>query len=238
VSDQPRPARISRFDPINWPSGTGLALFLAWVAYAVACTVWVQALLWTVLPTGLTLYLIAERYPRRVVLLLVVPLTMLTAGSQLVAARVDTPTWVAFAIYLFGCAYFSTVICVPNRDRRIALLPRRLLGERFAARLAWTRFEESLTAANAVVRHISDSEETGDCQAAMRRLATEARRESGRGGTWAEAWAAQATWLDALSAVVGIEPSVAQVRNVHELLRELERAHVRAIERTSVLDPG
>jgi hypothetical protein len=200
--------------------------------------VWVRVLLWTVLPTGLTLYLIAARYPKRLVLLLVMPLTVMTAASQVVAGRSDTPTWVAFAIYLSGCAYFSTVVCVPNRDRRVALLPGRLLGERFSARLAWTRFEESLTAANAAVRHISDIEHSSDCQATLQGLATEARREAHRGGIWAEAWAAQATWLDALDDVAGIEPSVDQARRVHDLLRDLERAHVRAIERTSVLDPG
>jgi hypothetical protein len=232
------PARLSRLDPANWPSGTGTVIFIGWIAYAVASTVWVHQLLWTVLPSGLALYLFAERYPWRLVLLLALPLTMLTVVSQILATRSDAPTSIAFAIYLVACAYFSLVVCVPNRDRWIARLPRRLLGQRFEVRLAWTRFEESLLAANAVVRQIGDNDDDGRRQAALRRLATVGRRESRCGGTWGEAWTAYATWLDALGQLVGIEPSVDQVRHVHDLLVDLDGAHMLAIERTSILDPA
>ncbi len=236
MSEQPRRARISRLDPTNWPSGTGTVLVFAWLAYAVASAVWVHLLLWTVLPSGLTLYLFAERYPWRVVLIFVVPLTLLTAFSQVVAISPDAPISVAFAIYLIACGYFSFVVCYPNRDGWIARLPRWLLGERFAARLAWARFEESVVAANAVVRQINASEDQGGKQAAIHRLAMEARRESRRGGTWQEAWAAHATWLEGLGQLVGIEPSADQVRHVKDLLAELDGAHMLAIERTAVID--
>ncbi len=238
VSDQPRPARLSRLDPLNWPTGVGLLLFVAWLAYAVAMNVWVHPLIWTVLPSGLTLYLIAERYPWRVIVLLVVPLTILTAVAQVVATWSDVPTSIAFATYLVACVYFSVVVCVPNRDRSIARLPRRLLGERFDARLSWTRFEESLVAANGIVRQITDSGDEGTRQAAIRELAHEGRREAARGGTWQAAWVAFATWLDALDRLVGTEPSPDEVRHVHDLLVALDAAHMEAIEQTSILDPA
>jgi hypothetical protein len=238
VSERPRRARISRLDPTNWPSGTGTVLFFAWLAYAVASTVWVHLLLWTVLPSGLTLYLFAEWYPWPVVLIFVGPLTLLTTFSQVVAISPDAPTWVAFAIYLIACGYFSFVLCYPKRDGWIARLPRRLLGERLAARLAWARFEESAVAANAVVRQINASEDQGDRQAAIHRLAMEASRESRRGGTWQEAWAAHATWLEGLGKLVGIEPSADQFRHVNDLLAESNGAQMLAIERTAVVDPA
>ena len=137
--NEPRRARLSRLDPTNWPSGTGIVLFLAWLAYAVATTVWAHLLLWTVLPLGLSLYLFAERYPWRVILVVAVPLTLLTACSQAVGFWLDAPTWAAFAIYLVACAYFSFVVCYPARDAWIARLPGWVLGESFAARLAWAR---------------------------------------------------------------------------------------------------
>jgi len=238
VSEQPRRARFSRLDPTNWPSGTGTVLFVAWLAYAFASTVWVHLLLWTVLPSGLTLFLFAERYPWRGVLIFVVPLTLLTAFSQVVAISSEAPTWVAFAIYLIACGYFSFVVCYPNRDGWIARLPRWLLGERFAARLAWARFEDSVVAANAVVRQISASDDQGGRQAAIHRLALEARRESRRGGTWREAWAAHAAWLEGLGELVGIEPCADQVRHVNDRLAEADGAQMLAIERTAVVDPA
>jgi hypothetical protein len=224
-------------DPTNWPAGTGTVLFFAWLAYAVAITVWVHLLLWTVLPSGLTLYLVAEWYPWRVVLIFVVPLTLLTAFSQVVATSSDTPTWVAFAIYLIACGYFSFVVVYPHRDAWIRRLPRRVLGERFAARLAWAHFEESLVKANASLHRIDAGEDLGGSQATIHRLAMEARRESRRGGTWQEAWAAQATWLDGRWHLVGIEPSADQARHVKGLLAELDAAHMLAIERATVVDP-
>jgi hypothetical protein len=228
---------MSRLDPINWGPGTGAVLVFAWFAYAVASALWVHPLLWTVLPSGLTLYLFAERYPWRLVLIFVVPLTLLTAFSQVVAISPDAPTWVAVAIYVIACSYFSSVVCYPNRDGWIARLPGWLLGERFAARLAWARFEESVVAANAVVRHVNASEDQSSRQAAIHRLAMEARRESRRGGTWQEAWGALATWLEGLGTLVGIEPSADQARHVKDLLAGLDGAHMLAIERTEVVDP-
>ena len=216
----------------------GAVLFVAWLAYAVASTVGLHLLLWTVLPSGLALYLFAERYPWRVVLIFVVPVTLLTALSQVVAISSDAPTWVAFAIYLIACGYFSFVVCYPNRERWIARLPGWLLGERFATRLAWTRFEASLVAANGAVRQINASEDQGGRQTEIHRLAVEARRESRRGGTWQEAWAAQAAWLEGLGELDGIEPSADRFRHVNDLLAESDGAHMLAIERTAVLDPA
>ncbi len=155
MSGDSRHARLSRLDPVNWPPGIGIVLFVAWLAYAIASTLWVHLLLWTVLPVGLALYLIAERYPLRVVLLVIAPLTFVTVLSQAVAVLPITPTWAAFAIYLVGCAYFSLVVCYPERDRMVARLPRPVLGETFAARLSWARFEDSVMATNAVVRKIN-----------------------------------------------------------------------------------
>jgi len=238
VSDQPRRARIPRLDPTDWPSGTGAVVFVAWVAYAVASTAWVHLLLWTVLPLGLTLYLFAERYPWRVILILIVPLTLLTAFSQVVAISSEASTWVAFGIYLVACGYFSLVVCYPNRDRWIGRLPVRLLGERFAARLAWARFEEALAAANALVRQINAREDQDARQTAINRLAVEARRESRRGGIWQEAWAAQAAWLEGLGQLVGMEPTADRFRHVNDLLEESDEAHMLAIERAAVVDPA
>ena len=86
VSDHSRHARLSRLDPINWPPGTAIVLFIAWAAFALVSTVWLRPLLWTVLPIGLTLYLYAERYPWRVNLTFVAPLALLDgarAGRRL-----------------------------------------------------------------------------------------------------------------------------------------------------------
>jgi hypothetical protein len=229
---------MSRLDPTNWPSGTRIVLFVAWLAYAVASTLWVHPLLWTVLPSGLTLYLFAERYPGRVLLILVVPLTLLTAFSQVIATSPDASIWIAFAAYLIACGYFSFVVCYPNHDGWMARLPKWLLGDRTAARLAWARFEESVVAANALVRPLHASEDPAGRRKAIDRLALEARRESRRGGTWQEAWAALATWLEGLGNVVGIRPSADQVRHISDLLAELNRAHLQAIERAAVVEPA
>ncbi len=238
MSVRPRFAPFSRLDPIKWPAGTGIALFFGWIAYGVAINILVHPLIWTVLPLGLTLYLVAERYPWRVILLLVLPLTVLTAISQVVSTWSDAPTWTAFGIYLIACASFSLVVCGPDRDRWIARLPSRLLGDRFEARLAWTRFEESLVAANAAVRHISEGEDPAARHAEMRGIAMEARRECRRGGIWRAAWAAQATWLEALDALVGREPSADQGRHIRDLLEDLDGAHMLAIARTGEIDPA
>lgn len=228
---------MSRLDPTNWPPGTGTALFVVWLAYAIACTVWVPALLWTVLPAGLTLYLFAAWYPWRVVVILVVPVVVLTAYSQVVATSPEAPIWIAFAIYLVACGYFSFIVSYEHLNRWIARLPSWILGERFAARLAWVRYEDSAMAANAVVRQDRAGGDHSGREAAIDRLATVARREARRGGTWQAAWAAQAAWLDGLRALDGADPSADRRRHVTKLLEEMNDAHMLAIERTSAIDP-
>ena len=238
MSQQPRRTLISRLDPANWPRWMGIVLVVAWLAYAIASAVWAHLLLWTVLPSGLTLYLLAERYPWRVILFLVVPLTLLTAASQIVGIWLDAPTWVAFAIYLVACGYFSFVVCYPSRDRWIARLPGWLLGASFAARLAWARFEESVVATNALVRQINAGKERSDGRTGIHRLAVGARRESGRGGPWQEAWDAHARWLDGLGELIESEPTADALKHVNDLLAESNRAQMLAIERTDLMgDP-
>jgi len=212
----------------------GIVLVVGWLAYAIASAVWVHLLLWTVLPSGLMLYLVAERYPWRVILLLVAPLTLLTATSQIVGIWLDAPTWVAFAIYLVACGYFSFVVCYPSRDRWIARLPGSLLGASFAARLAWARFEESVVAANALVRQINAGQDRSSGRDGIHRLAVEARRESGHGGPWQEAWDAHARWLDGLGELIESEPTSDALRHVNDLLAESNRAQLQAIERTDL----
>lgn len=236
VSDHSRHARLSRLDPAHWPPGTAIVLFVSWAAFALVSTVWLRPLLWTVLPIGLILYLYAERYPWRVNLTLVAPLALLTGLAQVVAST-DSPTVVAFGIYLIACVYFSAVTLFPDRDRLIARLPGWFLGARFAARLAWVRFEDSLVAGNAAVRQVDAGDDHGARQATLDRLATQARRESRRSGAWHKAWIALAEWLEALSELVGTEPTPDQARHVHSLLGELDGAHMSAVEATSVLDP-
>ena len=235
MSGDTRHARLSRLDPVNWPPRMGVVLFVAWLAYAIASTLWVHLLLWTVLPLGLALYLIAERYPWRVVLLLVAPLAVVTALSQAVAVVPDAPTWAAFAIYLVGCGYFSFVVCYPDRDRAVAGLPGRVLGEPFTARLSWGRFEESVMATNAVVRKINAGGRETAGREALERLAADARRESARGGIWQEAWAAHAAWLDGLGELVGTESTPTALRHVNELLAESNRVQMLAMEQTDQL---
>jgi hypothetical protein len=232
MSGDSRNARLSRLDPVNWPPGIGIVLFVAWLAYAIASTLWVHVLLWTVLPVGLALYLIAERYPLRVVLLVIAPLTLVTVVSQAVAVLPITPTWAAFAVYLVGCGYFSLVVCYPERDRVVARLPSRVLGETFAARLSWARFEDSVMATNAVVRKINAGGRESAGRQALERLAAEARRESARGGIWREAWAAHAAWLDGLGEMVGAEQTPEALRHVNELLAESNRVQMLAMETT------
>jgi hypothetical protein len=235
---EPRHTRVSRLDPINWPSGTGIVLFLFWVAYAVACTVWVHLLLWTVLPSGLALYLFAERYRWPVIVIFVMPLTLMTAFAQVVATWADTPLWISFAIYLIACAYFSVVVSDPNRDGWAARLPGWLLGERFSARLAWARFEKSLVAANALVRQTNAGEDQAGRHAALGRLVTHARRESGRDRTWRNAWTAHAAWLEGLDTLVASDPSADRFQRVNHLLAEANGAHMLAIDRTRAVDPA
>jgi hypothetical protein len=235
VSEHPRRALISRLDPANWPPGMGIVLVVAWLAYAVAIAVWVHLLLWTVLPSGLTLYLLAERYPWRVILFLVVPLTLLTITSQIIGIWLDAPTWVAFAIYLVACGYFSSVVCYPSRDRWLARLPGWLLGASFAARLSWARFEESVVAANALVRQINAGQDRSSGRDGIHRLAVEARRESGHGGPWQAAWDAHARWLDGLGEIVESEPTADALRHVNDLLAESNRAQMLAIEQTELV---
>jgi hypothetical protein len=213
-------------------------LFVAWLAYAVASTLWVNLLIWTVLPAGLALYLIAAWYPWRVVLILIAPLTLLTVLSQVVAISPEAPIWIAVAIYLVACGYFSFFVSSDERDRWIARLPRWLLGERFAGRLAWARFEAAVIEANAVVRQIDANEGQGGRQAAIQRLATEARRESRRSGSWQGAWAAQARWLDGLGELVATKPSADVLRRVNDALSAMNGAHLLAIERTTGVDPA
>jgi len=232
MSGDSRHARLSRLDPVNWPPGIGIVLFVAWLAYAAASTLWVHLLLWTVLPVGLALYLIAESYPLRVVLLVIAPLTFVTVLSQAVAVLPITPTWAAFAIYLVGCAYFSLVVCYPERDRMVARLPRRVLGETFAARLSWARFEDSVMATNAVVRKINSGGRESAGRQALERLAAEARGESVRGGIWQGAWAAHAAWLDGLGELGGAEQTPEALRHVNELLAESNRVQMLAMEQT------
>ena len=55
--------------------------------------------------------------------------------------------------------------------------------------------------------------------------------------TWREAWTALAAWLETLIDLVGTEHTPDQVRHVHQLLVELDGAHMSAIEKTATLDP-
>ena len=66
----------------------------------------------------MTLYLRAERYPWRVVLIFVLPITLLTAFAQAVRVWFDAPTWIAFAIYLVAAGVFSLSAVGTRRDRR------------------------------------------------------------------------------------------------------------------------
>ncbi|MFL5673761.1 MAG: hypothetical protein ACJ779_02035 [Chloroflexota bacterium] len=238
MSDQPRRAPFSRLDPINWPAGTGIALFIAWAAFAVVTGLWATVLLCTVLPAGLALFLIAERYPWRVVLLLVVPLAILTIVAQVLATWPVAPTWLAFAIYVLACGIFSFVLLAPDRDEWVARLPVWFLGEAFDARLAWPRFEHSLVAANASVRQLDAVETDSEPERVIDRLAEEARVAARRGGIWQDAWAALATWLEELHEVARPTPAPDQARRIHELLADLDGAHMLALERTGAIDPG
>jgi hypothetical protein len=152
--------------------------------------------------------------------------------SQVVAGMPDAPTWAAFAIYLVGCGYFSLVVCSPNRDRVVADLPDRVLGEPFVARLAWARFEDSVLATNAVVRTINAGGHESAGRQAIERLAAEARGESARGGIWQDAWAAHAAWLDGLGEMVGADQTPDALRHVNELLAESNRVQMLAMEQT------
>jgi hypothetical protein len=236
VGEDPRRARISRLDPTNWPSRTGTVVFLVWLAYAVASTVWLPLLLWTVLPSGMTLYLRAERYPWRVVLIFVLPITLLTAFAQAVRVWFDAPTWIAFAIYLVAAGVFSLVVADPRET--IARLPGWLLGEPVATRLVGARFAESVQAANAMVLPINAGEDRTRSRAEIHRLAIDARRESRHRGTWQGAWAAHAAWLEGLAALLETEPTDDEFRRVNSLVVEANEAERLAIERARAVDPA
>ncbi len=114
----------------------------------------------------------------------------------------------------------------------VARLPSRILGKTFAARLSWARFEDSVMATNAVVRKINAGGRESAGRQALERLAVEARRKSGRGGIWQEAWAAHAAWLDGLGELVGADQTPDALRHVNELLTESNRVQMLAMEET------
>jgi hypothetical protein len=236
VGEQPPQARISRLDPSHWASGARIVVFFVWLAYAAACTIWAHPLLWTVLPAGVTLYLRADRYPWRVILIFVTPITLLTALAQAVNAWFDAPAWLAFSIYLLACVLFSLVMADP--DGTIARLPGWLLGEPFATRMVGGRFAESVEAANALVPQINSGDDRTNTQAEIHRLATEARLESLRTGTWQDAWATHAGWLEGLENLMTVGPTDAAFRHLNDLATAAYEAERRAIERANALDPG
>ena len=238
VSDRTRRAWTSRLDPINWPSGTGIVLFVAWVAYAVVSTVWLHLLLLDGPSDG------PGAVPLR--------RALSVAGDRDLRHPADGPDRLRAGRRDVGRhAALDQLRDLPDRlrlflGRRVRPEPRRLdarlpgwlLGKRFSARLAWSRFESSLVAANALVRQTNAGGDQTGRHAALGRLATQARRESGRDRTWLEAWAAHAAWLDGLDTLAGIEPTPDQIRPVNDLLDDANRVHMRAIEQTAVLDPA
>jgi hypothetical protein len=173
-----------------------------------------------------------------VIVLFVLPLTLITAFSQLVAISPAVPIWGSLAIYLLACGYFSFVVTYANLDRWVVRLPRWFVGDQFVARVAWARFEEAAVAANAVVRQVSAGGDHVGRQAAIHRLAIDARREAGRGGIWQEAWTAQGAWLEALGELLGRQPTADEVRHLNHLLEGMNGAHLAAIERSRVADPA
>jgi hypothetical protein len=223
-------------DPINWPSGAGTVVLVVWLAYAVASNVWMYPLIWTVLPTGMTLYLRAKRYPWRAILIFVPPLTLLTAFSQVVGTWFDAPMLVAFAIYLAACGLFALVVTDPQKTYE--RLPAWLLGEPFATRLVGARFEDASEAANEMVRRINANEDPSGQKVEINRLAAEARRESRRSGTWREAWATHAAWLEGLAGLLDAEPTDDEFRHVNDLVLEANEAQRLAVEQAKVVDPA
>jgi hypothetical protein len=236
VGEQPQQAGTSRLDRGHWPSVARTLVFVVWLAYAAACTVWVHPLLWTVLPAGVALYLRADRYPWRVILIFVMPITLLTALAQAVNAWFDTPAWVAFSIYLLACVLFSLVMADP--EQTIERLPGWLLGEPFATRLVGARFVESVEAANALVPQINSGEDRSTSQAEIHRLAEEARLEAQRSGTWQEAWATHAAWLEGLESLLTVGPTDDGFRRLNELSTAAYEAENMAVERAKALDPA
>lgn len=236
MGEQPAPAGSSRRDPTEWPRRKRIAVLLVWLAYAVASTIWIHPLIWTVLPTGMTLYLRAERYPWRAVLIFVPPLTLLTAFSQVVGTWLDAPIWASFAIYLAACGLFALV--VTDSRETYARLPASLLGEPLATRLVGARFEDASEAANEIVRRINANEDPGGQKAEIHRLAAEAQRESRRSGTWRDAWATHAAWLEGLAGLLDAEPTDDEFRHVNDLVLEANEAQRLAVERAMVVDPA
>jgi hypothetical protein len=221
---------------MTWPSGAGMVVLVVWLAFAVASNVWMYPLLWTVLPSGIALYLRAARYPWRVILIFVVPITLLTTSAQAASAWLDAPVWVAFSIYLVACGLFSLVLA--DSHATIARVPRWLLGEPVATRVVGARFAESVEAANATVQRINAGDDRSGNRAEIRRIAIEARRQSRRDGTWQEAWATHATWLEGLVDLLETEPTDDEFRHLNHLVVEANEAERLAIERAKALDPA
>ncbi|MEA2619702.1 MAG: hypothetical protein QOC97_475 [Chloroflexota bacterium] len=221
---------------MTWPPGARVVVLLVWLAYAVASNLWIYPLFWTVLPTGIALYLRIARYPWRVVLIFVVPITLLTTFAQAVSASLEAPVWVAFSIYLVACGLFSVVVA--DSRETIARVPGWLLGEPLATRLVGARFAESVEAANATVHRINAGDDPSGSRAEIRRIANGARRESRRDGTWQEAWATHATWLEGLADLLETEPTDDEFRHLNQLVIEANEAERLAIERATALDPA
>ena len=233
-------SNLSKRAPRDWIAATGrrprvLVVFLVWLAYAAACTVWVHPLLWTVLPAGVALYLRADRYPWRVILIFVMPITLLTALAQAVNAWFDTPAWVAFSIYLLACVLFSLVMADPQRGRSSAC-PAGWSASH--SRRGWSEPAswKSVEAANALVPQINSGDDRANTQAEIHRLAAEARLESQRTGTWQDAWATHAGWLEGLENLLTVGPTDDGFRHLNDLATAAYEAENKAIERAKALE--
>jgi hypothetical protein len=234
MGEQPGSAGASRGHQTLWRRLRGIAIFLVWLAYAAASTIWIHPLIWTVLPIGMALYLRFEGYPRRLILIFVAPVTLLTASSQAVGALLGAPIWVSLAIYVVASGLFSLVVTDPHGAYE--RLPAWLLGKRFATRLVGAHFEEATEAANEVVGRINASDDPSGQRVEIRRLAAEARREARRGGIWREAWATHAAWLEGLADLSEAEPSDDAFRHVNDLVVAANEAARVAIERAKAVD--
>jgi hypothetical protein len=230
---------LARLDPANWPPNAAVPFLALWAAWAIVCLLWAYPLVWTVLPVSALVDWRGAGFRWRVVMTVAGLFAAAMIAAQASVEILDPP-WSAFgavlgltAVLVWGSTMFSDRV----RDAMVARLPLPFIGEPLATRLSGARLERSTDNANKMLAAVEDGGDRASSARTAAALAQAARHESRRGGTWAEAWAAHAAWLEALSGDLVTPPSGAQSDHVNVLCLSANEAMRAAVERAKAIDP-
>ena len=234
-------SNLSKRDSRDWTAATGrrprvLSSFWSGLPMPPRARVWVHPLLWTVLPAGVALYLRADRYPWRVILIFVMPITLLDGvgtGRQRLVRHARLGRRFRSISSPASCSRSSW----PIRNRRSSACPAGLWASHsrrgWSERASWNQSKRRTRWSRRSIRR----DDRANTQAEIHRLATEARLESQRTGTWQDAWATHAGWLEGLENLLDgrTRPTMGSVTST--ILRpQRTEAENKAIERAKALE--